>query len=485
MNWITKPFSTAEDHVLTSRLFLKLLAIIYFVAFASLSIQITALAGINGILPFEQLLSGLYGYYGWGAVWQMPNIFWINASDLVLQGAAWAGMLFSATLLLGFRERLSLIMLFILYLSLLYAGQIFMNFQWDYLLLESGFLAIFLVGGPNRLTIFLFHWLLFRLRFMSGLSKVVSGDPSWSGFTALNYYFETQPLPHIGAWYAHQLPEWLLQTGVVLTLFVELVVPFFIFLPRRFRITAATITILVQLAIIATSNHNWINILTIVLCLFLLDDRIVGKIMPGGKKERRVFAGSDRSRAKNPPVFLPVSAAILILSASLPSIYIMAGGKNLHPAIGEWSRIVRTYGIGQAYHVFPTMQTERMELEIEGSSDGIHWQRYLFKYKPGPLERQPAFVVPHQPRLDWLIWFVPAKHHDTAEWFIPFIRSLQFNPREVSKLLEHNPFPQGARYLRIQAYRYHFTTPAERAQSGNWWKAEYIGEFPDVPPRRP
>jgi hypothetical protein len=164
---------------------------------------------------------------------------------------------------------------FILYLSLYHAGQVFTNFQWDTLLLETGFLAIFLVGGGNLLLILLFDWLLFRLRFMSGAFKLVSADPSWSGLTALNHYFETQPLPHIGAWYAHQLPELLLKAGVIFTLFSELLAPFLIFFPRRYRQIAAAITILMQLLIIATSNHNFINLLTIILCLFLLDDSLL------------------------------------------------------------------------------------------------------------------------------------------------------------------------------------------------------------------
>ncbi|MEJ2322282.1 MAG: lipase maturation factor family protein, partial [Gammaproteobacteria bacterium] len=241
------------DQQLTGWLFLKLLALIYFAAFFSLSVQINGLAGPGGILPFAELLQNAEQSLGTPSAWlRLPTLFWIDAGDTALQGATMLGMLFSMMLFFNWRPVLSLVLLFVLYLSLFHAGQIFLSFQWDFLLMETGLLAIFIVKGPSRLMIFMFHWLLFRLRFLSGASKLLSGDPSWSGMTALDYYFETQPLPHAGAWYAHQLPEWVLHAGVGVTFFAELVVPFFIFLPRRFRLFAAGFTIAIQLLIIAT-----------------------------------------------------------------------------------------------------------------------------------------------------------------------------------------------------------------------------------------
>ena len=226
---------------LTSWLFLKLLALIFFAAFVSLYGQIAGLVGPNGILPLGEFQDYLNQRHGSEAYWWLPTIFWLGNSDVALQGATVAGAVLSLLLLLGVMPRISLLLMTLLYLSLYQAGQIFLNFQWDYLLLETGLLAIFLVRGPSWLVLLLFHWLLFRLRFLSGISKLLSGDPSWSSLTTLNYYFETQPLPHWGSWYAHQLPEWLLQAGTALVLFSELVVPFFIFLPRRLRISGRAV----------------------------------------------------------------------------------------------------------------------------------------------------------------------------------------------------------------------------------------------------
>ncbi|MEC9314099.1 MAG: lipase maturation factor family protein, partial [Pseudomonadota bacterium] len=215
-------FQHRSDFQLSAWLLLRLLALIYLFAFASLYTQIAGLVGPEGILPFDKLLERAHRTEGWLAWLQLPNLFWFNASDLALKAAALAGCIFSLLLLFNRLSQMATIMLFVLYLSLYHAGQIFLSFQWDSLLLEAGFLAIFLVSGPTLFVILLYEWLLFRFRFMSGLSKLLSGDPSWSGFTALQHYFETQPLPHIGAWYAHQLPVWLHQLGVGLTLFSEL-----------------------------------------------------------------------------------------------------------------------------------------------------------------------------------------------------------------------------------------------------------------------
>jgi hypothetical protein len=247
---------------------------------------------------------------------------------------------------------------------------------------------------------------------------------------------------------------------------------------------AAATTILIQLLILATSNHNFINLLTILLCLFLLDDRIVGALLPSARRYRQL----DLFRPGFPSVRVPSgAAAVLILAISVTQIYPMVTRRNLPPALYAFATLGPRYGIGNVYHVFPTMQTERQELRIAGSYDGVNWQPYVFRYKPDALDKAPAFIVPHQPRLDWMMWFVPPQRRDMEPWFTRFIAALADNQPAITHLLAGNPFEGRAppRYLRVDAYRYRFTTPKERAESGNWWKAEYLGEFPDVAPRRP
>jgi hypothetical protein len=475
----------AADCALAARLFVKGLALIYVAAFLSLTFQIEGLAGPEGILPLGKGLEQLHAARGAAAWLQVPTLFWLDAGAAALTGAAAAGALLALALLLGIGpQRLALALLFVLYLSLYHAGQVFTNFQWDYLLLEAGFLAIFLADPPGRLVIFLYHWLLFRLRFLSGLSKLASGDPSWSGFTALRYYFETQPLPHAGAWWAHQLPEPLLRAGVGLTFFSELIVPFFIFLPRPFRLFAAGVTALMQLLIMATSNHNFFNLLTLLLCLFLLDDRALRRVLPQRLLSRRA---TDARPAQGVPRGLTFAAASLIAAVSLANMLPMVSGRALPRALEGLAAIGPAFGIGNSYHVFPTMQTERQELTIAGSYDGRHWERYEFRYKPGALDRAPPFVVPHHPRLDWMMWFVPTQSRQVAGWFNGLIDALAVNSPAVTALLARNPFAgrPPPRYFQVLAYRYRFTRIEERERSGDWWRAEYLGEFPEVPPRRP
>lgn len=482
--WLSLLFQNAAEYHLASRLFLKLLALIYCSAFLSLTGQITGLVGSEGIFPVASVLANAAQHLGSAAWLQLPTLFWLDSGDAALKAAAWAGCAVSLALFFGILPRLCLILLFGLYLSLVNAGQIFLNFQWDYLLLESGFLAIFLVGGPSRLTVLMFHWLLFRLRFMSGLGKLASGDPSWSSLTALNYYFETQPLPHVGSWYAHQLPEWLLYLGTALTLFSELIVPLFIFLSRRWRLTAAAITIGMQLLIIATSNHNFINLLTIALCLFLLDDECIKRVAPF--RYRRLYRNKPDDRPLWTNSLFSAVGAVLIFSSSLPVLFNMVTGIEPPRVIAQWHDRVRRFGIGNAYHVFPTMQTERIELIIEGSADGTTWQAYLLPWQPGAPGKRPAFIVPHQPRLDWMMWFVPTQQPPGSLFFDRLMHRLAQSSPTVTALFERDPFGGiPPTYLRVSAYRYRFTTPAERTESGNWWQREYLGLFPWISPRQP
>jgi len=479
--WGARLLAPDERYRQAGRLFLRSIALIYLAAFISAALDITGLVGEQGILPAGEYLSALQQRFA-GVSWlRFPTLFWLNHSDASLLAASYAGCFFAVMLFIGWRPLLSTVMLFVLYLSLFRVGQIFFNFQWDYLLLEAGFLSIFLTAGPSRLLVFLFHWLLFRVRFLSGLSKILSGDPSWRDLTALKHYFETQPLPHMGAWYAHQLPDWLLKTGTGFTLFVELIVPFFIFLPRPFRLFAAAATIGIQVLIILTSNHNFFNLITIALCLFLLDDQALRRLLPDWLLGR---AGAER-RAILLPTISGVAAAALVLASGY-AVYQFVTDRRDDDAWNTPLGWVQGWGLANVYHVFPVMQTERQELVIEGSDDGRNWRPYRFRYKPNAPGDVPRFIVPLHPHLDWMIWFIPGQNPAMRHWFERFIWRLHQNAPAVTALLADNPFPdKGPRYLRVLAYRYRFSTPRQREATGDIWQAEYLGEFPRVPARVP
>ncbi len=470
---------TADRYRAVSALFLRLLGVIYLIAFFSIAGQILGLAGSQGIMPFAQKLASIdspdtFDYF------RLPTLFWLNSSDTALLGAAWSGCAAALLIIFGHWQRTALVVAYMLYLSIYHACQPFLNFQWDGLLLESGFLAIFLTPR-SRVVVLLFRWLLFRLRFMSGLSKLTSGDPTWSSLTALSYYFEVQPLPGPLAWYANQLPEWLLKTGTAATLFVELVVPFMMFLPRRWRFIAAWLTILWQVLIILTSNHNWFNFLTIALCLFLFDDQALEHTTPTWLKTKLL---GRPPRAASPPAATRVATGALAAAILLASAAHFWELIKLQPVTGMLGKVLdyaEAYRVVSSYHVFPTMKTQRIELELVGSVDGKNWQPYEFKYKPEDLKERPPVVIPLQPRLDWQMWFVTMSPVHMP-WFYEFLQALLRNSAPVTALMKSNPFPDEApRYIRVYAYRYEFTDAEERARTGHWWRRQALGLFAPLP----
>ena len=468
-----------NTYALVSALFIKLLALVYFIAFASFSGQVTGLVGANGILPVTDLLAHASNELGWMRFLAYPTLFWISAGDTALTAATWLGCAFSVLVFINFRTRFLLVALYLLYLSLYHAGQTFMNFQWDYLLLEAGFLAIFLTPD-SRVIILLYRWLLFRLRFLSGLSKIASGDPGWAGLSALTVYFETQPLPHIGAWYAHQLPQWILILATAATLFIELVVPFMMFMSRKYRFVAAWLTIALQILIILTSNHNWFNILTIILCLFLFDDKALRRVFPESVSRWLV----EQKQVATIPAFMRISsyvfAAMIVVTSSM-QIWEMAVDRRIGGPPGRVLNYIERWALANKYHVFPTVNQQRIELIIEGTIDGKTWLPYRFRYKPGEINKPLHVVIPHQPRLDWMVWFVPLNPVFIG-WFDNFLAALLENSPDVIALLEHNPFPDAPPVaVRVQAFRYSFTDFDQYAATGHRWQRVYLGPFEPAP----
>ena len=188
----------------TVRTFLRLLGSIYFFAFVSLGTQSPGLIGSHGILPYADFLSAAREALGARAYARVPTILWLHPSDGAMAACWIAGASLALAAVFGFRQRIVLAGCLVLWISLCSVGQDFLSFQWDILLSEAGFLAIF--ADTSRVRIWLFRWLLFRLMIFSGAVKLLSGDPAWRNLTALHYHYETQPLPTPLAWYMYQLP---------------------------------------------------------------------------------------------------------------------------------------------------------------------------------------------------------------------------------------------------------------------------------------
>ena len=462
------------DSILLSWVFLRGLALIYFFAFASMSVQIEGLVGVNGLLPVSSKLALIEHFYQEQKIWQLPTIFWINASDTMLSFVCYAGMATAILLLLNIFTRASLIVCYFLYLSCVKAGQDFMYFQWDAFLLEIGFLAIFLTWGSG-IIILLFRWLLARFMFMGGVVKIASGDPAWANLSALNFHYETQPLPSPLAYYVFHLPTWVHKISVGGVFFIELVVPFFVFLPRPFRLFACYAFILLQGSIILTGNYGVFNLLVILLCLFLLQDRDIEKIVP----QRLILFIHQKKPAMgyiaHASAGLMASLVILICATQ---IWLYHAHMPLFSPLKSLLRTTSTFSLVNNYGPFAVMTTRRNEIIVQGSNDGQHWLDYEFKYKPGKLSRELGWNIPHQPRLDWQMWFAALAPPRKGSWFDSFLNQLLNGSPQVLSLLDENPFPDKPPvYVRALLYHYSYTSMEQRDSNEQIWQRQYIGVY--------
>jgi predicted DCC family thiol-disulfide oxidoreductase YuxK len=481
LNGLTKflwgPALRAERYALVSWVFLRLFGAIYVAAFASLGVQVLGLIGHIGILPVCDYLAAVHQSLGNSAYRLVPTLFWVNSGDTVLVAGTVVGAVLGLLVVLDRWTRPALIALFALYLSYVYAGQDFTSFQWDSLLLEAGFLAIFLTG-KSSIVVWLYRWLVFRYLFLAGVVKLLSGDPTWRDLTALEYHFWTQPLPTPFAWDAAQLPPWLLRGGTAATLVIELGSVFLIFLPRRLRALAAFCVLLLQSLIVLTGNYNFFNLLTMLLCIFLFDDAALRSLIPQWLELRM------RSRA-----LLPGRAATLI-AAALALIVVPVGVNRIWqtlarsdlPVLGALTRIVSPLDIVNPYGLFAVMTIARPEIVIEGSPDGQIWREYVFRFKPGPLSRPARWNIPHQPRLDWQMWFAALGSVRENPWVVGLMRRLLEGSPPVLALLDSNPFADGRpKYVRAQLYDYRFADRGTFALTGQWWVRRLEGPyFPQV-----
>lgn len=452
-----------ETYDLVSWGFLRLLGAIYVMAFASLGVQILGLIGKEGILPAGEYLEAARHGWGLSAYWRMPTLFWLNASDAALLGVTGLGVLLGLLVTFGIRVRAALIGLFLLYLSCVYAGQAFMSYQWDLLLLESGFLAIFLTAG-SRIIVWLYRWLVFRYLLMSGIVKALSAQPTWHDLTALKYYFLSQPLPTPLAWYAARLPPLLLSIATAATLVIELILVFLIFLPRNLRAVAGWCILVFQALIMLTGNYGFFNLLTMALCVFLFDDAAIRNVMP------RSLTTWIRDRALRPGRGATACALVLALVVVPVGLDRVAHALSLPrlPVFGSLAEVVSPWLIVNAYGPFATTTKTRPEIIIQGSDDDENWREYVFRYKPGPVDRAPSWNIPHQPRLDWQMWFAAYGSFAQNAWFDRFLRRLLEGSTPVLGLLDRNPFPDHPpQYVRALLFDYQFASRG--ARTGQWW----------------
>jgi len=462
---------TGSTYLISQGLFLKAVAFIYLIAFASLAVQVKGLYGAKGIVPIDSLLQAVKKRYtGKSQYLKLPTIFWIDASDRTLIGTCWAGIILAATAILGWYPALSLLVLWFLYYSFIAVGAPFLNFQWDILLLEVGFLAFLFAiqSPPPLLMVYLLWFLLFRFLFASGLSKLLLGSREWRDFTAMDYHYETQPLPTKLGYYAHQQAKCISKLSTLGTYFFELIVPLFIFSPPIIRVPVFWLCVLFQLLIMLTGNYAFFNLLTIAMCIPLLPDAYLG-FFENISSFTPLFGDNTYVYV----LLTAVAACLLILNA----IEIVA----TYAKVSMLYRILyffREYNLINPYGLFVNMTTVRNEVVIEGSGDGESWKEYEFRWKPGDLLQGPGLVAPHQPRLDWQFWFAALSNYQRNPWLVNFMIRLLEGSEDVVKLLKENPFPDSPpRYIRARIYRYHFTDPKTKSETGKWWTRFLLGNY--------
>ncbi|OCB43330.1 hypothetical protein A5677_06680 [Mycobacterium malmoense] len=446
-------------------------AVVYLLAFVAAATQFRALIGEHGMQPIPRFLAGQ-------SFRRTPSLFHLHYSDRLFSAVSWFGAALAAAIVAGAADAVPLwaamlmwLALWVLYLSIVNVGQTWYAFGWESLLLETGFLMIFLGNdrvAPPVLTLWMVRLLLFRVEFGAGLIKM-RGDPCWRDLTCLYYHHETQPMPGPLSWFFHHLPKPLHRIEVAGNHFAQLVVPFGLFAPQPVAGIAAAIIVVTQLWLVASGNFAWLNWVTILLACSAIDDSWVGSV---GLRHHPAFPATPVWFAA---LVIAFAAAVLFMSY-WPVRNMLSPRQRMNMSFNSF-HLVNTYG------AFGSIGRTRREVVIEGTAeahlgDQTVWKEYEFKGKPGAVRRLPRQWAPYHLRLDWLMWFAAISPSYAQPWLTPFLQRLLRNDRPTLRLLRHNPFPDSPpRYVRALLYEYRFTTPAELRRERAWWHRTLIGGY--------
>ena len=477
--------------------FPRLMGLVFLCAFLSLWVQIDGLVGSNGILPVAVQLAAVESHFTAAGTpaqaWlQVPSLLWFGSSDAMLHFWLAVGTLASLLLAAGLVPAVAAFVAWLCYLSFVAAVPVFLNFQWDALLLEAGLLTVLYVpwrrslragsAAPPRWARLLVWWLLFRLMFESGVVKLhgfdADGRNAWLDGSALAYHYFTQPIPVWTSWWMARLPGWFHAACLVFVFVVELIVPFFILGPRRLRLIAFWSFALLMALIMATGHYGFFNILTLVLCVSLLDDAS----WPAGVRSRFAGVASPPGRRPWPPrvqrVLVPLAAVVLVTTTTVQLLAVMRVATG--PWIGSVLAPLAPLRSANSYGLFSVMTTERPEITVETSADGRDWTTVRFRHKAAPGDNSLPFLPPHMPRLDWQMWFAALEFRSSGQppaWMLPFLQRLSEGSGPVQGLLADAPPVPAPSHFRLRLDRFEFTTPDERSAEGQLWRVEPLPEY--------
>ncbi|MET9295605.1 lipase maturation factor family protein [Streptomyces sp. NPDC003077] len=461
MEWFTE-----SSYWLSRLVFQRALAVLYVVAFVSAARQFRALIGERGMLPVPRFLRRV-------PFRQAPGVFHLHYSDRFFALWAWTGALLAAAVAAGAADAVPLgagmamwAVLWAMYLSIVNVGQLWYGFGWESLLLETGFLAVFLgndATAPPVLVLWLLRWLLFRVEFGAGLIKM-RGDSCWRDLTCLHYHHETQPMPGPLSWFFHHLPGPLHKVEVAANHVAQLLLPVLLFTPQPVASWAALAIVVTQLWLVLSGNFAWLNWLTIVLAVPAVDWSSVA---------------GDRAQPA-PPVWFEVlvlAVAVLVVVLSYRPVRNLLSRRQVMNTSFDTLHLVNSYG------AFGSITRVRREIVVEGSAQtgngpDTEWREYGFRGKPGDVRRLPRQYAPYHLRLDWLMWFAALSPAYARSWFGPFVERLLTNDPATLRLLRHNPFPDTPpAQVRARIFRYRFTTWRELRETGAWWHREYVRDL--------
>ncbi|MGZ6779769.1 MAG: lipase maturation factor family protein [Mycobacterium sp.] len=447
-------------------------AAVYVVAFVCAARQFRGLIGERGMLPVPKYLA----HRSFRAT---PSVFHVHYSDRFFGTLAWAGAVVSAAMVAGLADVVPLwaaillwLLLWVCYLSIVNVGQIWYSFGWESLLLETGLLVSFVGNNdvaPPVLVMWLIRWLLFRVEFGAGLIKL-RGDRCWRDLTCLDYHHETQPMPGPLSWFFHHLPRPFHRIEVAGNHVAQLVVPFGLFAPAPVASVCAAIIAITQLWLVLSGNFSWLNWLTIVLALSVLDTSTLAAVF-----------------GTTPPVDLPATqphwyAALVIAFTTLVVVRSWYPLRNLVSRRQRMNSTFDSLHMVNTYGAFGSINRTREEVVLEGTSqsdptdDG--WTEYEFRGKPGDVRRMPRQWSPYHLRLDWLMWFLPISPAYAQTWLVPLCRGLLTNEPSITGLLRTNPFRDAPpMHVRATLYRYRFSSARELRSQRVWWHRERVGEY--------
>ena len=461
------PDLSAPDYQFARLAIERGLGAIYLIAFIVAATQFPALCGERGLEPATRILRAT-------RFLRTPSLFHLGYSDTRLRVLAVVGAVLAAAVLYGLPQQAPLPVtmlwwfgLWVLYLSIVNVGGTFYGFGWETLLLEAGFLAIFLGNAsvaPAWPFILGFRWLAFRVEFGAGLIKL-RGDECWRNLTCMEYHHETQPLPNPLSWFFHHLPRPVHRIEALGNFVAQLALPFGLFLPQPVATVAAVLMILTQLYLVVSGNYAWLNWVTIVILAAGVADPVLGVL------------GGDFDPAPAWFAVAIVGVTVLVAVLSYYPVRNMASRYQAMNASFDPFHLVNTYG------AFGSVSRRRYEVIVEGTSeatltDATEWREYEFRAKPGNPRRTPPQVAPYHLRLDWLMWFLPLSPMYGEGWFVPFLSALLRGDRAVLALMGRNPFPDAPPvWVRARLYLYRYTSWRERRQTGAWWTRTAAGDF--------